>query len=552
MSRKYVLGLDFGTESGRALLACVESGEEAASAVAPYPHGVIDAALPGTGETLPPDWALQHPGDYLEVMRKTVPEALAKAGARPADVVGIGVDFTACTVLPIDREGAPLCLNSAWAAEKHAWCKLWKHHGAAAQAARMTGLALAMCPDLAARYGGAISSEWLFPKILETLENAPAVYEAADQFIEAGDWIVLQLTGAVRRNACAAGYKALWDESGYPSPDLLKALDPRFENVVQEKLRGDVYPMGAKAGELTPKMAETLGLAPGTAVAVAAIDAHMGVPGAGVSAPGQMVLIMGTSLCHMVCGTEKHLVRGVAGVVKDGILPGYHGYEAGQAAVGDIFAWYVKQIAPGGGTPDALHAALGEEAARLAPGASGLVCLDWWNGNRSVLANPNLSGVIAGLNLATTPAEIYRALLESTAFGTNKIIREMEAGGVPIDALFACGGLPNKNPLLMQIFADVTGREIHVAASEQTVALGAAMWGAVAAGKARGGHDSIQDAVAAMGRLREEPYRPGPACQEAYAALYALYERLHDQFGLDDDTMKSLKEIRRRARAQSA
>lgn len=555
MSRKFALGLDYGTESARALLVDTATGEEIATAVMPYPDGVIDEALPGTGAPLPPDWALQNPQDYLTALDRIVPEVLARAGVDGADVVGIGVDFTACTLIPVDADGTPLSMRPEWAAEPHAWPKLWKHHGAQAQADRMTELAERRGYDWLAGYGGKISSEWLFPKALEVLEQAPDVYLATDRFIEAGDWLVMMLTGEEKRNACAAGYKALWNEA-YPEPEFFRLLDPAFENVVADKLAPEVHPMGAKAGGLTGAIAAKLGLRPGTAVAVAGIDAHVAVPAATVTGPGKMVMIMGTSLCHMVCGERKSAIPGLCGVVKDGILPGLYGYEAGQAAVGDLFAWYIEHGVPKAAHDDAaargedLHAHLSREAAQLPVGANGLVCLDWWNGNRSILVDANLSGLMVGLTLATTPAEIYRALLEATAFGTYTIIQQLENGGCPIESLYACGGLPNKNPLLMQIFADVTGREIHIAAGDQTVALGAAMWGAVAAGAADGGHDDIGAAAKKMARLRRETYRPNPANHKAYAPIFAEYRRLHDLFGRGAaDTMKTLKEIRRRARA---
>jgi L-ribulokinase len=554
MSRKYVIGLDYGTESGRALLVAADSGEEVAIAVLNYADGVIDDKLPGTGEKLPPDWALQNPADYLTVCETVIPEVLRRSGVSGADVIGIGVDFTACTLIPIDAEGTPLCLQPAWSAQPHAWPKLWKHHGAQAQATRINDLAQRRKVDWLARYGGKVSSEWLFPKALQVLEEAPDVYLATDRFIEAGDWMVLVLTGEEKRNACAAGYKACWGEGGYPEKEFFRLLDPAFENIVAEKLSTEIYPAGVKAGGLTEAMAAKLGLHPGTAVSVGGIDAHVAVPATTVSGPGKMVMIMGTSLCHMVCGTEKRAIEGLCGVVKDGILPGLYGYEAGQAAVGDIFAWFIQQCVPKA-THDAaaaagvdIHTYLAKEAGALAVGESGLLCLDWWNGNRSILVDAELSGLMVGMTLATTPAEMYRALLECTAFGTYKIIRQLEDGGCPIDELYACGGLPGKNPLLMQIFADVTGREIKIAASDQTVALGAAMWGAVAAGAAAGGYDTIEAAAKKMARLRRETFRPNPANHKAYEALFAEYERLHDLFGRGGDTvMKTLKSMKRRA-----
>ena len=551
MGRKYVLGLDYGTESARALVVAVDNGEEVATAVERYPDVVIDDVLPSTGKKLPPDWALQNPRDYLSVMEKVIPRALKDAGISGDDVIGIGTDFTACTMLPIDKDGTPLCMKKEWEANPHAWVKLWKHHAAQPEADKVNEVAAKRGEDFLARYGGKISSEWFIPKALQILDEAPEVYAAADRLIEAGDWIVLQLCGEEKRNACVAGYKAIWDE-GYPSKDYFKALDPRFENVVAEKMRSDIYPAGVRAGGLLPEMAKKLGLKPGTAVATGGVDAHVAVPAATVTDAGKMVMIMGTSLCHMVCGTEKKIVEGMCGVVKDGILPGFYGFEAGQSAVGDIFAWFVDNCVPASVHEEAkkagldVHGYLGREASKLKVGESGVVCLDWWNGNRCILVDADLSGLMIGMTLSTTPAEMYRAILESTAFGTYTIIKQLEAGGVPITELYACGGLPGKNPILMQIFADVTNREIRISASDQTVALGSAMWGAVAAGVEAGGYADITGAANKMARLRDTVYKPNREAHAAYEKLYAIYRRLHDLFGRKggDTAMKELKALR--------
>jgi L-ribulokinase len=556
MSRKYVLGLDFGTESGRAVLVAVDNGEEVATSVEVYPHKVIDDVLPSTGKKLPPDWALQDPRDYIHVIETTVPKVLKASGASGDDIIGIGTDFTACTMLPIDKAGMPLCMKKEFEANPHAWVKLWKHHAAQPEADRINELGSKRNESFLARYGGKISSEWFFPKALQIVDEAPEIYAAAERLIEAGDWLVLYLTGNETRNACAAGYKAMWDE-GYPSTEFLKALDPRFENIVKEKMDAHVLPAGVKAGELRADIANKLGLKPGTAVATGGIDAHVAVPATSVADEGKMVMIMGTSVCHMVCGKQKVSIPGMCGVVKDGILPGFYGFEAGQSAVGDIFAWFIDHCVPKSQYDSAakagvdIHAYLSSQAAQLRPGESGVMCLDWWNGNRSVLVDTDLTGLMLGMTLTTTPAEMYRAVLESTAFGTYTIIRALDSGGCPIKELFACGGLPGKNPLLMQIFADVTNREIRIAASDQAVALGSAMWGAVAAGKAAGGYDSIMDAAKNMARLRKEVYRPNKDNHAMYEKLYAEYLRLHDLFGRGgDNVMKNLKAIKRGVRGE--
>lgn len=546
---KYVIGLDFGTESCRALVVDVATGEEVATTVYNYRDGVIDRELPGSGRKLEPDWALQNPKDYLEGIAATIPEALEKGGVASEDVIGIGTDFTACTMMPIDGDGLPLCMKPEFADNPHAWVKLWKHHAAQPEADLVNKVARERAEPFLPRYGGKISSEWFIPKALQILDEAPEVYEAADRLIEASDWIVLQLSGVEKRNACVAGYKAIWDE-GYPSTDYFKALHPLMENIVKDKLSEDIYPAGTKAGGLTAEMAKRTGLREGTAVAVGGVDAHVAVPAATVVGPGKMVMIMGTSICHMVVDKEKRAIDGLCGVVKDGILPGYYGYEAGQSAVGDIFGWFVRHAVPSDYQEEAnsrgvdIHELLAEKAARLRPAESGLLALDWWNGNRSVLVDADLTGLLVGCTLNTRPEEIYRALIEATAFGTYTIIESLEEGGVPIEQLYACGGLP-KNKLLMQIYADVSNREIKVAASEQATALGSALWGAVAAGEDAGGYDTIVDAARNMARLKDESFVPDLKNHKVYLELFSEYRQLHDLFGRGtNDVMKRLKNLK--------
>jgi L-ribulokinase len=551
---KFALGLDFGTESARALVVNVSNGEEVGQAVMDYPHGVIDERLPDSDVVLEPEWALQDPQDYLEVLRRIVPASLKEAGVSPEQIVGVGVDFTSCTVMPTDANGVPLCMYEDLRLQPHAWPKLWKHHAAAPEAEEITAKALERGERFLERYGGKISPEWLFPKALQVLREAPEIYQRAAKFIEGGDWLVMQLTGRERRSACQAGYKAMWDrDEGYPSREFLAAVDPRFVDMVDGKLAPDVYPMGTCAGEVTPEAAEAYGLRAGTPVAVAVIDAHVAAPAAGVVRPGQMLMIMGTSLCHMALHKEKLPVKGVAGVVADGIIPGFYGYEAGQAAVGDIFVWYVRTGVPAAYEQEAaaqgktVYALLEEKAGTLRPGQSGLLALDWWNGNRSILMDASLSGMLLGCTLDTKPEEIYRALIEATAFGTRVIIENMEAQGISAEELYACGGLAERNPLLMQIYSDVLGREIRVARSSQACALGAAMWGAVVAGAERGGYDTIQQAAERMSGVREESYKPRAEAHTIYTELYREYVALHDYFGRGGtDVMRRLKALRER------
>lgn len=555
MPKKYAIGVDFGTLSGRAVLVELDTGNEIATAVKEYPHAVMDEYLPGGTVKLEHDWALQHPQDYLDVFAETIPAVLKESGVSPDDVIGVGIDFTSCTMLPIDKAGQPLCFDDRFKQNPHAYVKLWKHHAAQDEANKLNEIAKERGEKFLELYGGKISSEWLIPKIWQILNEAPEIYENADRFIEATDWVVLQLTGEEKRNSCTAGYKAIWNKRmGYPSKEFFKSLDPRLENLVDEKLSRDIYPIGSKAGEITEQAAKLTGLRPGTAVAVGNVDAHVAVPAVGITDAGKMLMIIGTSTCHMILGTEEKMVPGICGVVEDGMVPGYLGYEAGQSCVGDHFQWFIENCVPESYTKEAeargisIHKVLREKASKLKPGQSGLVALDWWNGNRSVLVDVDLTGMIIGCTLLTKPEEIYRALIEATAYGTRMIIDNFEEHGVPIHELYAAGGIAQKDEMMMQIYADVTNREIRISASAQTPALGSAMFGAVAAGSEKGGYDSIVDAAKVMAKVQDKVYKPIPENVAVYEKLYQEYKLLHDYFGRgQNDVMKRLKEIKKNA-----
>ena len=550
---RYVLGIDYGTESGRAVIVRVRDGKLLSSSVVAYPDGVIDDRLPG-GPKLQPDWALQNPLDYLYVLEKAVPKALKEAKVKAEDVIGIGTDFTASSPMPVKADGTPLSTLPKYHKTPHAYVKLWKHHAAQPEANRINEVGRERNEEFIRIYGGKYSSEWFFSKLLQVADEAPGIYDAMDRFIEAGDWLVWQLTGEEKRNTCTVGYKGMWVKGrGFPSPDFFRALHPRMEHVIAEKVGEEYFPLGAKAGGLTALWAKKMGLEEGTPVAIGNVDAHVAVPACTVTQPGSLVMIMGTSVCHMLLGQEKQMVEGMCGTVEDGIVPGRWGYEAGQSAVGDIFAWFFEH-----GVPDYIHrearklkapfqVALEKRAAALKPGESGLVALDWWNGNRSVLVDVDLSGVLVGMTLATRAEEIYRALIEATAFGTRTIVEAFESKGITVNELVACGGLPEKNRLLMQIYADVTGREIKLADPLQTCsALGSAMHGAVAAGAAAGGYDTIVDAAQRMARVQKLTFKPNARNHAVYDQLYAEYHTLHDYFGRGgNDVMKRLKTLRR-------
>ncbi|MBT3318562.1 MAG: ribulokinase [Clostridia bacterium] len=547
--KKYSIGVDFGTLSGRAVLLDLQTGNEIAGAVKDYTHGVMDETLPD-GTKLGQDWALQHPSDYLEVLGETIPAIIKQAGINSEQVVGLSIDFTASTVMPIDADGQPLCFSGEYASRPHAYIKLWKHHAAQEQANRLNEIAEQRGEAFLDRYGRKISSEWMVPKVMQLVDEAPDIYDAMDKFIEATDWVTMQLTGQERRACCTAGYKAIWHkQTGYPSKEFYKALNPKLENFVSEKLSEDIYPMGAKAGEVCETAAKLTGLKVGTAVAVGNVDAHVALPAVGITKPGKLLMIMGTSTCHIFMGEKESNVPGMCGVVEDGVIPGFYGYEAGQSCVGDHFAWFVDNCCPAEYKQQAqaqgkdIHELLTDKADALNVGESGLVALDWWNGNRSILVDVDLTGMILGMSLQTKPEEIYRTLIEATAYGTKVIIDQFEQNDVPIDALYACGGIAEKNAMIMQIYSDVTNREIRISASPQAPALGAAMFGAVAAGADRGGFDTISEIAQKFGKIKDVVYKPIPENVAVYAKLYEEYKTLHDYFGKENDVMKRLKAI---------
>lgn len=544
------IGVDFGSESARAVLVEVATGRELASAVSAFAHGVIEQRLPDGGAPLPPDWALQDPDDYVASMGAAVREVLRTSGVDPGDVVGLGIDFTACTMLPTTADGTPLCRVPELRSEPHAWVKLWKHHAAQPEADRINALAAERGESWLPRYGGRTSSEWFLAKSLQILDEAPAVYAAADRLIEAADWIVWQLTGVETRNSCTAGYKALWSRrDGFPDAGFLGALDPRLADIVDTRMSRQVRALGDRAGEITADAAAWTGLRAGTPVAVANVDAHVSVPAVGVTTPGQLVAVMGTSTCHLALSADERVVPGACGVVEDGIIPGLFGHEAGQAAVGDLFGWWARTVAGGAqGDLAALHAQMEADASRLRPGETGLVALDWWNGNRSVLVDAELTGTLVGATMASRPADVYRALLEATVYGTRVIIDAMETAGVPIEGIVACGGLPFQNRLLMQLTADITGRTVRLSASRQAPALGSAMFGAVAAGAAAGGYATITDAAARMAHLGPEVYTPAATDRAAWDEGYAIYRELHDSMSAQGSVMRRLRALQGRSR----
>ncbi|UUL76323.1 ribulokinase [Pseudarthrobacter sp. Fe7] len=549
-----VIGVDYGTLSGRAVVVRVRDGKELGSAVHEYPHAVVTDVLPrdtagDDGARLPGEWALQVPNDYRDVLRVAVPAAVAAAGIDPAAVVGVATDFTACTMVPVKADGTPLNELPGYGNRPHAYVKLWRHHAAQGQADRINRIAAERGEDWLPRYGGLISSEWEFAKGLQLLEEDPEAYAEMDHWVEAADWIVWQLCGRYVRNACTAGYKGIYQDGRYPSEDFLAALNPDFKDFVSTKLEHTIGQLGDAAGTLTAEAAAWTGLPEGIAVAVGNVDAHVTAPAAKAVDSGRLVAIMGTSTCHVMNGSELREVPGMCGAVDGGIVPGLWGYEAGQSGVGDIFGWFTKYGVPPEYHQAAKDAGLGIHeyltglASRQAIGEHGLIALDWHSGNRSVLVDHELSGIVVGQTLATRPEDTYRALLEATAFGTRTIVDAFRDAGVPVKEFIVAGGLL-KNKLLMQIYADATGLQLSTIGSEQGPALGSAIHAAVAAGE----YSDIRDAAAAMGAEPGEVYTPIPENVAAYEELFQEYKVLHDYFGRGgNDVMHRLKAIQRKA-----
>lgn len=541
---KYTVGVDFGTLSGRAVIVRVSDGHQLAVAEHAYRHGVVTDALPGSTRSLPAQWALQVPEDYLDVLRSAVPAAVAESGVDPCDIIGIGTDFTACTMVPVLEDGTPLCQLDGFADRAHAYGKLWRHHSPQSQADEINTLAAQRGESWLSRYGGLISSEWEFAKGLEIFDEDPQVYAAMDHFVEAADWIVWRLCGRYVRNACSAGYKGIRQDGEYPSRQFLGELRPGFGDFVTEKLAAPIGALGDRAGLLTEEAAGWTGLPVGIPVAVGNVDAHVTVAAADALEAGHLVAIMGTSTCHVMNSDVLRDVPGMCGVVDGGISAGSWGYEAGQSGVGDIFGWYVDNCVPESFQVEArrrgisLHDHLTELASRQQVGEHGLVALDWHSGNRSVLVDHELSGVMIGQTLHTTCVDMYRALLEATAFGTRMIVETFVSAGIRVDELVIAGGLL-KNQLLMQIYADVVGLPLSTVPSTQAPALGSAIHAAVAAGA----YPDVRSAARRMGGRTRNAYLPVPPNVAAYDRLYREYVAAHDWFGRGNDMMRRLRRI---------
>lgn len=549
-----VVGVDFGTLSGRALVVRISDGTELGSATFDYPHAVMEERITDTEVVLPPDWALQVPQDYIEVLKNAVPMAILNANVDPSRVIAIGTDFTACTVLPVLSDGTPLCELPNFSNRPHAYVKLWKHHAAQAEADRINVAAEDRGESWLGRYGGLISSEWEFAKALEMLEGDPELYERMDYWIEAADWIVWQLTGCYVRNACSAGYKGILQDGSYPSKEFLEELNPNFSTFVSDKLSHPIGNLGDSAGRLTREAAEWTGLSEGIIVAVGNIDAHVTAPAAQAIEAGQMLAIMGTSTCHILNSEFLRDVPGSCGVVEGGVVQGLFGYEAGQSGTGDIFEWFTKNLVPRHYQEEAdelgisLHDYLTQLTENQPVGSHGLVALDWLSGNRSILVDHNLTGLILGITLNTKAEEIYRALIEATAFGTRLIIENFIRSGIPVDEFIVAGGLV-KNRYLMQMYSDILNMSISTIDSSQGPALGSAIHAAVAVGA----YSDIHSASKIMGGKNRNQYLPNDSVVASYDELFQKYSTVHDYFGKkSNEIMHGLKTIKNKSLVEAA
>lgn len=549
---KYALGVDYGSLSARAVLIDIKTGEITGTAVYEYPHKIYDYEFVD-GTILPPGYALQDPMDYYNCFVNAVKDAVCLSGVNTEDIISIGIDATGSTMFPVRKDKKPLSLEENFAKNPHAYVKMWKHHGGEEEARQIQSLIEKRGETFLDYYGGAVSSEWIFPKILETVHKAPEVYQEADYFIDVSDWMTWILTDELTRSRCIFGYKAFYraESYGFPPQDFFNEMDPALENVLTEKLAGPVLSVGDRAGVLCEEMAEVLGLKAGIPVSVALLDAHASVTGVGVTRPGEMVLVMGTSTCHMLLSETGEGIPGVSGLVYDGIIKGLFGYESGQPCVGDGFAWFLKNMVPGRYYDEAkekgisIHQLMIEKLEGYTAGKSGLLALEWFNGVRSPLADFNLNGMFLGMNLNTKPEEMYLALIEATAYGTKWIIEQFENHGTSIHEIVLSGGIPVKNPLLVQVYADILNKPVRVSHMELSVAYGVALNGMTAAGSEASGYADIGEASRALATKNQTYVYPKPEQNATYEGLYKDYRILCDYFGKGtNDVMKRLNALR--------
>lgn len=547
---KYVIGVDYGTLSARAGLFDISNGNEVCSFVSEYKHQVIDNYL-NEKIKLGIDYALQNPKDYEDSLVECINYIVDKSNINIDDILAIGIDFTASSVVPIDEDLKPLCYNNEFKDNPHAYVKLWKHHNAQKYADEINKLANDTNQDWIKNYGGKLSSEWLIPKIYQIYKEDKKIYNSMKYFIECGDYIVWTLTSNKISSACQAGYKACFDdESGYPPDNFFEKLDKEFSKTLKSKLSFDIRPVGTNAGYLNDVWSKKLKLSKNTIVSTAIIDAHVFAPALNIIRENEMFAIIGTSTCHILLSKEKKQIPGISGVVKDGVIKGYYAYEAGQSSVGDMFAYFVKNyvndeyIKNSNKNNTDIIEYLTNLSNNIKAGQNGLIILDWLNGNRTPYNNSSLSGVIVGIDSNTKPEDIFRALLESTAYGTKKIIKTFEKGGIQIDKFYATGGISLKNELMMQIYADVLNMDINVCDANQGGALGSAILATVALGNKNGGYDDIQTACKYMSRKIKKVYKPISENVDIYQSLYEKYDILSEFFSENENFMIDLKNIK--------
>lgn len=551
MKKYYTIGMDYGTLSCRGVLVDCDNGNILASAEKKYSHGVMDRELCDSHEILPIEWALEHPMDYIEALDEIIPLIIKKSGIDSNQIIGIGIDFTSCTMMPIDENAVPLCMKKEYAGRRNAYVKLWKHHGAQKYADQINDYLNEHDLTATPRFGGKVSSELLLPKTMELLTEDPEIYTSADEILEAGDWLTRLLTGKNTRSCSMAGYKAWWnDEDGYPENEFYVEIDPQLDLFVEKKMPGRIVRVGEKAGVLTEEWAKRLGLPAGIAVAPTIIDSHAGVPGSCVCTDEQMLLVLGTSSVMLALSKLPYSEHGILGGVRDAVVPGYYALESGLASVGDLFGWFIENMVPESYGREAyernigIHELLCQKASSLRPGQSGLLALDWWNGNKTPFVDGELKGVLIGMSLNTKPEEIYRSLIEATAYGTRQILELYEKNEIVVDEIICSGGIALKNPMLMQIYADVLGKHLKVADSDQAAALGSAIYAALSAGKKNGGYDIYQEAVQRMSKVKDLIYSPDNKNHKIYNKLYSVYKNYSKIMGKTNrDIIRSLKEI---------
>lgn len=544
----YAIGIDYGTLSARALMIDVRTGAERADCVWDYAHGVISDVLPGSKDSLPPNFALQDPRDYMEATVAVLKGVLEESGVDPAQVIGIGLDSTACTLIPLDENYQPLCFDPRFRGNPHSWIKLWKHHGAQAEAEELNQVAREMGLAFLNRCGGMLASEYGYPKILETLRKAPEVYKATHRFMEVGDWVAYLLTGQIRRNAVLASFHLQWDiDEGYPPNEYFKRVDPRLDGLIENKIGTEVHSSYEAAGSLTKEMAKKTGLLEGTPVCNDNGDGNIPLSCLHINREGLGALTLGTSCVLMFLTKKAVYIPGSMGLVNNVLLPGYYGHVFGQSAAGDALAWYMENLLPYKYHLQAQEAGLSSfefmnrKLSVMQPGENGLVALDWYNGCRSMLMDATLSSALVGLTIATRPEDVYRAIVESIAFGLRNMLEGCDRKGVQLDKIHACGGIARKNPVIMQILCDVLGIPIRVSYISQTTAIGSAISGAVAAGPARGGYRDILEAAAHMVTAEGREYIPNPEAHDKYNILYEEYRRLTQHFGGQERIMARLR-----------